>query len=112
MRAQTTASDGYCTVLGSRVLYSAVTLARARKRHGIETYGQTFSKGAHILSLIGFAFSYMRLGRDFSLPITATTTITTTTGSNTLDLICANSQIEPLREGLTKDGDDDVCCGY
>lgn len=36
MRAQAAASDGYCTVLGFSVLYSAVTLVRAGKHHGIE----------------------------------------------------------------------------
>jgi len=95
MRAQATASGGHCTVLGSRVLYSAVTLVLTEKRHGIR---QTFSKEGMILFLIGFClFVHATRGGGLFLPIAASLP-PLATGSNTASL-------------AAKDGDDDVCCG-
>jgi len=98
---------------------SAVALVRAGKRHGIDTdtQTQTFSKGGMTYCLIVFCL-FVHATRERLFPphhyhhhhhhhhhrlhypaLTAPQ-----------QLICEKSQIEPLRNVLTKDGDDDVCC--
>jgi hypothetical protein len=115
MRAQAnaSASGGYGTVLGS---CSAVTLVRATVGNATESK-QTFSKWGMILCLTGFCLFVhaTRLEREFFPPQSPGPSLSHCHHwlqyPVLSSLICENSQIEPLREGLTKDGDDDVCCG-
>jgi hypothetical protein len=113
MRAQATASGGYTVLYLVAEYCSAMTLVRAGKRHGIETDTDRLSqRECDFMPDWVFACSYMRLGRDLfpphhshhhhhhhwlQYPVLSS-------------LICENSRIEPLREGLTKDGSDDLCC--